>query len=219
MRVYSPVTDYIRRSLLSTVGDLVIRGTVAPSRFPAYLLGRVLACTGEASMPVYRSLFNLLTTKGDFWVQGETTPERFATAADKLYLKAKGVGELPAYEALRLDDVGVKIGNSSRDTTGVQVISGVGYRPSVIIFFACNDDPTLQEFSCGFGTETDSMCMYYSESDSEMRLNLLNALHIESVDPGRLLAQITTLDADGFTLNWTGVPALPTVIFIYLCLP
>ena len=175
MRVYSPVTDYIRRSLISTVGDLVVRGAAVPERLPA--------------------------------------------GADNLYFKAAGAGILPLYEALRLDDVGVHISNDTRTTTGNQIISGVGYKASVIIFFACNDEPTLQEFSCGFGTETANMCMYYSESDSEMRLDLINALHVESVDPGRLVGKITDIDANGFTINWSGLPALPSVIFIYLCLP
>ena len=87
MRIVSPVTDVIKRSLLTTIGDLVTGDPVDHDRLaagvdgtflmgtgagvkPAYekldgILGKVLTAQGAGSNPLYKSLFDLLITKGD----------------------------------------------------------------------------------------------------------------------------------------------------------
>ena len=47
------ISDYIQRSILTTQGDLAVRGGVMPQRLPAGLLNTVLKGQGAGALPAY----------------------------------------------------------------------------------------------------------------------------------------------------------------------
>lgn len=51
MQIRPVISDYIRRSLLTTQGDLVVRGAAVPERLVAGAAGRLLTAQGAASIP------------------------------------------------------------------------------------------------------------------------------------------------------------------------
>lgn len=53
MRLMQVITDYIRRSILTTRGDLVVRGVALPERLAAGLLNTVLKGRGAGVLPAY----------------------------------------------------------------------------------------------------------------------------------------------------------------------
>ena len=262
MRITAPVTDYIRRSILTTQGDLAVRGAVVPVRLPAganntYLqgkgagvipayaqtmppllvkgdliiqgavnpqryptavVGRVLTDTGSGNLPSYWSLFELLTTKGDVWVRGDTHPQRLAAGALDTYFKARGAENLPIYEKLALRDTGVKMEASGRNSAGVQVITGVGFRPSVVIFLAVDATSDNINWSIGFDDGVLGRGVYVSDGGTRVYLLSPNTMHIHRGVGNTLGGYITSLGADGFTITWT-LAGVVSLDFIYLCLP
>lgn len=53
MRIMQVVTDYIRRSILTTQGDFVVRGAAQPERLAAVAIGQVLKSAGVGATPAY----------------------------------------------------------------------------------------------------------------------------------------------------------------------
>ena len=91
MRITAPVTDYIRQSILTTKGDLVVRGVAIPERLVADVAGTVLASIGPGFKPAYASLFDLTIAQGDLWVRGAILTERLAATTAGKVLTAAGV--------------------------------------------------------------------------------------------------------------------------------
>ena len=56
MRLVQVITDYIRRSILLTMGDLVVRGVGQPERLAAGVAGTVLTSQGVGAIPAYEAL-------------------------------------------------------------------------------------------------------------------------------------------------------------------
>ena len=199
-------------------GDMITRGVTVPARLGIGPLGNVLASRGVALTPKWKSLFDLLTTKGDIWVQGLDQPQKLAAGALNTYLKAKGAGELPIYEKLSLSDTGVHIGYANRDSAGDQVITGVDFKSSVIIFLSSDGIASEINYSVGFDDGSTHMCLRIIHDGSMKNLMLTDSINIESDASNRISGYITTVSADGFTISWTLVGSVSNH-FIYLCLP
>jgi hypothetical protein len=134
------------------------------------------------------------------------------------YLKGQGVGNLPAYLKLALRDTGVKRGNSNRSTAGDQVITGVGFEPSVIIFLAVDMSGTNINLSWGFDTGTSKGGTAIRYDGTQNYLMIGSSIYIARDAGNYLFGYVTALSSDGFTIRWTlnGVVGLN---FQYLCLP
>lgn len=203
---------------LTTKGDIIVQGGVEPFRREVGAAGHVLFCPGGGDPPYWTALFNLLTTKGDMWVQGPLNHQRLAAGLLDTYFKGQGAGELPIYEKLALRDTGVKIGNNTRDTAGAQVITGVGFQPSVVIFVATDSEMSNINISIGFDTQSQhGVIRIYRDA------TLVGSLSTASISIERGLSDsirgaISTLGGDGFTITWTLVGTAGTT-FYYLALP
>lgn len=79
---------------------------------------------------------SILTTRGDFVVRGDSQPERFPAGALLTFLAGQGAGEIPAWEGHKLSDHRMASGAFTRTTSGDEVVSGLGFRPSLLFFFA-----------------------------------------------------------------------------------
>lgn len=53
MRIMQLITDYIRKSILTTHGDLVVRGATIPERLAAVAVGQVLKSAGVGAKPAW----------------------------------------------------------------------------------------------------------------------------------------------------------------------
>lgn len=218
MKITAPVTDYIRASVMSVQGDLVIRGAMVPERLAVGTTGEVLTSQGLVQIPIYRPLFDRVTTKGDMWVRDETWVIRLAAGALDTYLKAQGDGELPIYEKLALRDTGIKIGTGTRNASGSQVIADVGFKASVLIFFAISEDSGIGLLSWGFDDGTTHYCVCITNDFGEVHILTTHSIDIRAGVGSYIRGYVSTISDIGFTIEWVKLIA-GDAIFIYLALP
>ncbi len=203
---------------LTTKGDLIVQGTLAPGRIPTTTNGKVLYSPGAGLVPGYRSLFNLLTTQGDIWIWGASGTQRLAAGALDTYFKAQGAGNLPIYEKLALRDTGVKIGNGTRNSAGNQVITGVGFRSSIILFLAIYTVLENPIMSWGCDDGITHQCIRLVPTANYTGLVTTHSISLWRTAGTNLLGSVSALGADGFTITWA-LNGSASCEFIYICLP
>ncbi len=134
------------------------------------------------------------------------------------YYKGAGVGNWPIWEALSLRDTGIHIGTSTRNTAGNQVITGVGFTSSVIIFLATDDTGANMNWSVGVDNSTIHAVLLQGTNGTVITINAGYSIYIDRGGGNSLTADVDAIGADGFTLAWVLFGAC-VVDFIYLCLP
>ena len=105
------------------------------------------------------------------------------------------------------------VGYSSRAaTTGTQAITGIGFTPKLIKIMAVYDGTIPGAWSNGRATSTtNEYCIYYrANGDTTYDYSIIN---VSGTDVN--VAQISSFDADGFTLSWT--TSNDTISFSYEC--
>lgn len=205
-------------NLLTTQGDLWVRGVVAPQRLAAAGAGYILQSQGVGAIPIWRSWFDICLTDGDMWVRSAGNPIALAAGALDTYFKGQGAGVLPIYEKMHLKDTGVKIGNSTRNIAGDQVIAGVGFQPSIVIFLAVDDLNANGNASWGFDDGSTPIVLEMVGNGANIYLRLNFSIYIKRVGANSLTASISALSADGFTITWSLTGAC-VVNYAYLALP
>lgn len=100
----------------------------------------------------------------------------------------------------------VKIGTFTRDSSiasGTQSVTGVGFRPSMVVFLATNDSHNI--FTIGFDNGTLHYAVYYNSSLSLNSTSSGASIYASyaSAPPHIYYGSISSLEADGFTINWT----------------
>jgi len=203
---------------LTTKGDILYQGATVPERLAAAAAGLVLSAEGVAALPTYRDLFNLLTTKGDLWVQGVVNPERLGAGALDTYFKGQGAGVLPIYEKMHLKDTGIKIGSGTRNSSGAQVVSGVGFQPSVVLFFGLDTIAGDLNMSWGFDDGTVHMSIRLEQDGVAHDLNVGASIYIQLDVSNYIYGLISALGSDGFTITWT-LNGTRACRYVYLALP
>jgi len=114
MKIAYPVTDYIPASLLTTNGDLLRMASGSLGRLPAGSAGQVIISSGPGINLGLTALHGTLNK----------------------YFKGQNIGLNSIFERLALRDTGIHIGRGTRNIGGDQVIAGVGFESSIIIFLA-----------------------------------------------------------------------------------
>lgn len=115
---------------------------------------------------------------------------------------------------------GMKTAWISRDMTtasGSQAVTGLGFKPSMVIFFAVGSGNQVS-YGVDDGGGINANCIYYLSSTSAniyggQSIGLYTSVGVE------YSGKISSLDSDGFTINWTksGSPT-GTAYIIYLAL-
>jgi len=159
----------------------------------------------------------LLTTKGDLAVRGVTDAERLAAGVLDTYFKGQGAENLPIYEKLALRDTGIKIGANSRDALGDQIITGVDFESSVVIFLAITTDGG-NALSIGFDDGTEHRCLDIKKDFAEIEILTMKSIATIPTAAAIMTGYIAAIGSDGFTITWTRVGNM-TTNFIYLCFP
>ncbi len=116
-------------------------------------------------------------------------------------------------------NTGVKIGSFTIDGNGTPAITGVGFRPSVVIFFCAIEAGGILQASWGFDDAINHYCIYRGSASGDFRQDLSDSIILYENAPNNQRGHITSMDADGFTLTHTEAGAVGVVRVIYLALP
>ena len=111
----------------------------------------------------------------------------------------------------------IKVGTfTSSGSTGNQLITGVGFRPRLLIIGFGQGDTGFSRGSLGWGTSSSAQASVISMSDSagdEGGLPVSSSAIIRRATIGGagtpdIVGVLVSLDADGFTINWTAASAV-----------
>lgn len=211
---------------LNTHGALTVAGTHGSTVAATAnkVVHRDAAGRAKVVAPAAEADIALKSTVSDLAGAGRTTEtvkantDALVAGAVKTYLKGQGAGSPSIFQKLALGDTGIKIGSSNRSTAGDQVIAGVGFRPSIVVFLACDATANLKNRSWGFDDGVNPRSMLVSNDGTNNDLSASYSIYIDRAGANTLTGLISALGADGFTITWalTGTCGLE---FIYLCLP
>lgn len=196
MIITAPVTDYIPASLLTTDGDMIERRT------------GVIAKSGSSS-------------KGMSTIQmgvGLNRSSRQLIGVLNAYYKGQGGSNFSIFEPLALRDTGIHIGNDTRNAAGAQVITGVGFESSAVIFLATDNVGSNLNWSVGVDGTALHGVLYQGVGGTISDINTGYSIYIDRGGGNSLIGEIDAVGANDFTLGWVLAGAC-VVDFIYLCLP
>ncbi len=129
-------------------------------------------------------------------------PLQAATSAlSALKLFADSNGDVIAHS-------GVKVGSLTRDTSlasGTQAVTGVGFKPSAVIFLANVIDTTQDSIGYDDGTNKQVLYSVYLYIAGAHRLGGSNSILLVQDNNIAIYysGYISSLDSDGFTITWT----------------
>lgn len=111
-------------------------------------------------------------------------------------------------KAAQYSDTSIQVGNLTRDLTlaaGTQAITGVGFTPKAVIFFASRGQTALT--SWGMDRITTKGVIFNNADDIAGRMDKSNAADQSIVlrESATVLSygKVESFDADGFTISWT----------------
>lgn len=155
---------------------------------------------------------SILTIKGDLVVRGDSQPERLASGLLKTFLAGQGLAEIPAWEGHKLSDHGMATGTFTRDTPGDEVISGLGFRPSLVFFFTRCDVPTDRNWSVGVDSGIFRVCLFSYNTGTRISISLNYSVFIQKLAGNYLEGQITNIGETGFTFTFIGAGSSCAVV-------
>ena len=207
MKIKQIITDYIMKSILTTEGDMVVRGATEPQKLTAPVIGYWLQGLGAGVKPAWTANLGGVTTKGDLIVRGTTICQKITAVAVGQVLKSAGVGAHPAWGKPSISDLGFFIGAFTRSIDGDYPITGLGFLPKVILFFTVDGDSSLQNFAWGFDDGTTHGCMYLYDDMTVSTTTEAYCFHIRRDAGNYMRGVVSAIGADGFTLTCTLVGA------------
>jgi hypothetical protein len=111
----------------------------------------------------------------------------------------------------------VKIGRFTAAVSGSQSITGVGFKPKILIFFASSWSSTYPISSYGFDDGTDHYCLYFTGVEVTGADDEERSIHLLRDDSNSILGYVSSMDNDGFTVNWTVVGDISAEV-VYLAM-
>jgi hypothetical protein len=145
----------------------------------------------------------------------------YATAATVLSKLAKGSANTKLFMNAGATDPewssGVHLGEFSRDTataTGTQAVTGVGFKPSNIIFLSIVAGTA--QVSIGFGNVTTNECALNKHDIHAGQWSFTtSAVYLAQAAGINYTGAVTSLDSDGFTISWTKTGAKTGSVRVY----
>ncbi|MBA7541148.1 hypothetical protein ES705_33455 [subsurface metagenome] len=111
-----------------------------------------------------------------------------------------------------------KIRSGVASETGDVVITGVGFRPSVILFFTQDADTARLNQSFGFDDGTVHHCMGQQDAGAQMCNSGTESIYIRRDVDNKIVGYVSALGSDGFTIIFTET-GTASCRYFYLCLP
>lgn len=146
---------------------------------------------------------SILTTEGDLVVRGAADPQRLASGLLNTFLAGRGAAELPAWEGHKLSDHHMTIGGFTKSTGGYEVISGLDFRPSIVIFITYGGGSDPKSWSIGWDFFTERMCIISYFGGSAMTINTLWSINISVSVGNQMFGRISAFSDEGFTVYFT----------------
>lgn len=203
MKITQIITDYIMKSILTTKGDMVVRGDSVPEALTAVVVGKILKSNGVGGLPYWSLDRSEFTTKGDMTVRGDSVPERLAAVAANQVLRSDGVGAKPGWAVPFLVGANMKTGSYNFGTTGSEVITALGFKPGFVLFVARDDSAPGLGYSIGFGDGTSKMSMSAANDDGVVQIGTTNCITFERTAGNTITGLISAMGGDGFTVAHT----------------
>jgi len=122
------------------------------------------------------------------------------------------------WKKLTLLSTGIKIGYFVRTTAGNEVITDVGFQPSVVIFLSRDNTSGNINISWGFddGTIHINLSMYNDGVSQNIRTT--ESIYTYRDSSNNIIGLISALSSNGFTVAFTLTGSCGTTV-LYLCLP
>lgn len=180
MRLVAVVTDYIRRSILTTQGDLVVRGVSQPERLAAGIVGTLLKGKGAGAIPAFEDLTGALGT----------------------VLQGRGAGVEPTFGVLSPPTHNTGSGVFTRSTGGDLVVAGLGFNPYLVFFGSHDSTTSLHNWSFGVDDKVRPIFVatFSNGADGGAYINYSIFLHRNASN--RLYGHISASGSDGFTITF-----------------
>lgn len=162
-------------------------------------------------------------TKYSFFVGGDQAADitytlPVAAPASNGYILSGTTGGVLSWAA-PTTSASVFVGSLTRaaaTASGSQAITGVGFRPKVIYFNGLKDGTTNVGTS-GWGNGTVNTTMYVSDALGTSDIHS-DVIWIQTSTGNGHNASITSLDSDGFTLNWSKLGVGADITVKYTCI-
>jgi len=106
----------------------------------------------------------------------------------------------------------VKIGTLTRNSAGAQAVTGVGFVPKVVIFFAQGSGGSYSIASMGLDNGVSPEAVVFVGNSQTTAHTEAYSIYVSQDLSNYIVAKITSLDADGFTLTWTLVGAMTAFV-------
>ena len=177
---------------------------------------QMLAMNSGATIPEWvASPQSVLTGAGDLlYASSANTLARLAIGTANFKLFTNAAGTAPEWAS------GVKIGSLTRAMDGANATvayTGVGFKPSAIIFIGSSADVGL---SIGMDDATTHGVVYLYAASTSLSSAGTQSILLVDKDGGAQQGVVASMDADGFTLTWTkdSSPGAGTGVVYYLAL-
>ena len=192
----------------------VLRRSGTAVTFGAINLAQSAAVTG--TLPEGNGGTNQSTyAQGDLlYASAANTLAKLAIGAANTKLFINAAGTAPAWAS------GLKVGNFTKDmteATGTVAYTGVGFKPSAILFFACGPTDNAISIGADDGTNKGMVSAYGTLNFTVVTTDSIYLLNAAGTTLQN--ARISSFDSDGFTLSWTKVGSpTGTATIIYLAI-
>jgi len=111
----------------------------------------------------------------------------------------------------------IAVGNFNRSTSGAQAITGLGFVPRIVIFFAVGIGTANLAFSNGNDNGVQHQCSMSRPANPDMYYDYTKSIHVIKDGTNYINGYISSMDADGFTITWALTGAI-TVYVTYLAM-
>lgn len=107
-----------------------------------------------------------------------------------------------------LSTLSVKVGAFTRDislASGTQAVTGVGFQPKAIIFFACQNASVKASWGVSDGTTDGATGDIHGQAATQYNTTTSDCIDVRENAADVYQGDVSALGADGFTINWTKV--------------
>jgi len=111
----------------------------------------------------------------------------------------------------------IKIGSGNYNATGPQDITGVGFVPKIVIFFAYGLGGAGKIFSHGFDDSAVHRCVFSAGHLTDISSSGAASMVVQIDGTNVIYGSIQFMLADGFRINWT-LTGTATAYFTYIAM-
>lgn len=203
MEIFAPVADYIKKSILTTLNDILVMGATQPERLGQGSLNQVLTISDPSYRPAWRnahfSLKTIIISKGDMITHSGLVPERLIIGGSN-YMILTSYGGSPTWQNASNTLLGLLTNQGDIIKRGAALVERLGLG-AALQFLRVNAGATDVEYATPYWIEN---ALLTTQGDIIKR---------GVVAPARLAKgaanQVLTVNAAGTDLEYKDHVALP----------